>query len=80
MSNITNANGSAAQTIQIEQVKVPLDPITRARAKRMKYAFQLLIKVVQEQVGRPKSIEGLAYEDERQITLIEALFDEGSHA
>ena len=75
-----DANGSAAQTMQVEQVKVPLGPVTRARAKRMKDALQLLIKTVQEQVGRPKSIEGLAYEDERQIILLEALFNEGSHA
>ena len=66
--------------MQVEQVKVPLGPVTRARAKRMKDALQLLIKTVQEQVGRPKSIEGLAYEDERQIILLEASFKEGNHA
>ena len=73
-------NGSVAQTMQVEQVKVPLGPITRAHAKRLQDALQILIKAVQEQVGRPKCIEGLACENERQIILLEALFDEGSHA
>ena len=64
--------------MQVEQVKVPLGPVTRARAKKMKEALQLLVQAVQAQVGRPRSIEGLAYEDERQITLIDALLDEGN--
>ena len=59
-------------------MKVPLSPVTQARAKKMKEALQLLVQVVQAQVGRRRSIEGLAYEDERQITLIEALLDEGN--
>ena len=75
-----DANGSAAQTMQVEQLRVPLGPVTWARAKRLQDVLQRLIKAVQEQVGRPKCIEGLAYEDKRQIILLEALFDEGSHA
>ena len=42
----------------------------------MQEALQLLIQAVQAQVGRPRIIEGLACEDERQITLVEALDDE----
>ena len=53
-------------------MKVPLGPVTRARAKKMKEALQLL---VQAQVERPRPIEGRVYDDERQVTLIEALLD-----
>ena len=42
----------------------------------MKEALQLLVQAAQAQVGRPRPIEGLASENERQITLVEALLDE----
>ena len=66
--------------MQVEQVKVPLGPVTQACAKRMKDALQLLIQAVQVQVGKPKSIEGLTYEFGRQVTLLEALCNEWSNA
>ena len=46
-------------TLQVEQVKVPLDPMTRVSAKRLNEALQVLIKAIQEEVGVPETIEGL---------------------
>nr|XP_027063881.1 uncharacterized protein LOC113690241 [Coffea arabica] len=71
-----DAKENSEQTMQVEQVKVPLGPVTRAHAKKMKEALQLLVQAVQAQVERPGPIEGLASEDERQVTLVEALLEE----
>ena len=45
-------------TLQVEQVKVPLDPMMLAQAKRINDSLQL-VKAVQANVGVPKAIEGL---------------------
>ena len=56
-------------TMQVEQVKVPLDSMTRAWARKLNKALQVLIKAVQERVRVPKLIEGL--DDEELVNLIE---------
>ena len=54
-----------------DQVRVPLGPVTRARAKRFKESLQALVRSVQDQQGVHKNIEGL--EDAKQVvyTLIQ---------
>lgn len=61
--------------MQVEQVKIPLGPITRARVKKISKLLQTLVKFVQEQVGVPKAIEGL--DNSRIINVIK--FKEGGH-
>ena len=52
-------------TLQVEQVKVPLAPMTRARAKRINDSVQALVKVVQTNIGVLKATEEL--DNERSI-------------
>lgn len=57
--------------MHVEQVKVPLGPLTRARAKHMREALQTLVRAVQASVGEPRTIEGL--NESRQVTLLQVL-------
>ena len=57
--------------IQVEQVKVPLGPMTRARAKRLSEALQTLVRAVRESNGEPKAIEGL--NEAREVIFLEAI-------
>lgn len=54
--------------MHVEQVKVPLGPMTRARVKQMREVLQTLVRAVQVSVGEPKAIEGL--EESRRVILL----------
>ena len=60
--------------IQVEQVKVPLGPMTRARAKRLNETLQTLVRAIRESSGKPKAIEGL--NETRDITLLSAIHED----
>ncbi|XP_071933756.1 uncharacterized protein [Coffea arabica] len=64
-------NEEVDRAIQVEQVKVPLGPMTRARAKRLNDAMQILVRAAQDASGVPKAIEGL--NESRLVILIAAL-------
>ena len=51
-------------------VRVPLGPVTRARAKRFKESFQALVQNVQNQQGVHRNIEGLEGDNRVVFTLI----------
>ncbi|XP_071902760.1 uncharacterized protein [Coffea arabica] len=55
-------------TLQVEQLKVPLGPMKRARAKKVKESLQALVRAVQDQVGVPRAIEGM--EEARVINVL----------
>ena len=55
----------------MEQVKVPLGPMTRARAKRLSEALQTLVRAARESSGEPKAIEGL--NEAREVIFLEAI-------
>ena len=40
-------------------MKVPMNPVTHARAKKLKEALQVLIRAIQNQIGPYKHIEGI---------------------
>ena len=67
-------NGDHDQVIQ-----VPLGPVTRARAKKMRESLQALLCTIQERIGDDlKTIEGLENEDSIIYTLLQV--DEPSEA
>ncbi|XP_071916229.1 uncharacterized protein [Coffea arabica] len=67
-------NGDHDQVIQ-----VPLGPVTRARAKKMRESLQALVCTIQERIGDDlKTIEGLENEDSTIHTLLQV--DEPSEA
>ncbi|XP_071939832.1 uncharacterized protein [Coffea arabica] len=45
------------RAIQVEQVKVPLGPMTRARVKRLNETLQTLVRAARESSGESKAIE-----------------------
>ena len=53
------------------KIKVPLGPVTRVRAKRLREAFQGLVREVQSQEVVPKVIEGLEHDDLKLIYLVQ---------
>ena len=55
-----------------EQVRVPLGPVTRARAKRFKESLQALVRNVQDQQGVHRNIEGLEVANQVVYTMIQA--------
>ncbi|XP_071924861.1 uncharacterized protein [Coffea arabica] len=57
--------------IQVEQVKIPLGPMTRARTKRLYETLQTLVRAGQESSGEPKAIEGL--NETRLVVLVSAI-------
>ncbi|XP_071924840.1 uncharacterized protein [Coffea arabica] len=57
--------------IQVEQVKMPLGPMTRARTKRLNETLQTLVRAGQESSGEPKAIEGL--NEARLVVLVSAI-------
>ncbi|XP_071933190.1 uncharacterized protein [Coffea arabica] len=59
------------RAIQVEQVNVPLGPMTRARAKRLNDALQILVRAARDASEEPKAIEGL--NESRRVTLIPVL-------
>ena len=61
----------AVQSSSVDQVTVPLGPITSVRAKRLKESFQALMRAIQEQIGVPKSIERLDRGNSSFVTLIQ---------
>ena len=60
-----------------DQVRVPLGPVTRARAKHFKESLQTLVRNVQDQQGVHRNIEGLEVATRFSYTLIQA--NEGSN-
>ena len=55
-----------------DPVRVPLGPVTRARAKRFKEALQALVRAVQDQQGGQRVIEGLEGDNQVIYTMIQA--------
>ena len=55
-----------------DPVRVPLGPVTRARAKLFKESLQALVRVVQDQHGVHKDIEGLEKDNQAIYTLVQA--------
>ena len=55
-----------------DPVRVPLGPVTRSRAKLFKESLQALVRVVQDQHGVHKDIEGLEKDHWANYTLIQA--------
>ena len=55
-------------TLQVEQVKVPLGPMTHAQVKNVKELLQALVRAIQDQVGVPRAIEGM--EEARFINVL----------
>ena len=55
--NMQAVQGSSSSSV--DQVKVPIDPIARVRAKRFKDSLHALVRTIQEKVGTHKSIKGL---------------------
>ena len=55
-----------------EHVRVPLGPVTRARAKQFKESLQTLVHNIQDEQGAHRNLEGL--EDAKQVvyTMIQA--------
>mgnify|MGYP001585315373 CR=1 FL=1 len=52
--------------------RVPLGPVTHAWAKLFKESFQVLVRVVQDQHGVHKDIEGLERDNRAIYTMIQA--------
>nr|XP_027118594.1 zinc finger MYM-type protein 1-like [Coffea arabica] len=63
-----DANEQEAHGVQVDLVKVPQDPVTRARVKRFKESLQALVHAVQAQKKPP--IEGINMEDPCKTTKI----------
>ena len=55
-----------------DPVRVPLGPVTRARAKLFKESLQALVRIVQDQHGVHRDIEGLERDNQVIYTLIQA--------
>ena len=55
-----------------DPVRVPLDPVTRARAKHFKESLQTLVRNVQDQQGVHRDIEGLEGDNKVVYTMIQA--------
>ena len=64
----THTDEVESPTLQVEQVKVPLGPMTRTRANKVKESLQALVRAVQDQVGVPRAIEGM--EEARVINVL----------
>ena len=58
----------------MEQVKVPLGPMTRARVKRLNETLQTLVRAARESSGEPKAIEGL--NKARDVILLAAIHED----
>ena len=54
--------------VQIDPVKVPQGPVTRARSKRFKESLQALVRAIQTQEKPP--IEGIEFEDPGETTKV----------
>ena len=50
---------------------MPLGPVTRARAKKMREELQELVREVQSQVIIPKTIEGLEHEGTKVVHVVQ---------
>ena len=70
---MTLCDEKVERAIQVEQVKVPLGPMTRARVKRLNETLQTLVRAARKSSGEPKAIEGL---HEARLVLISALCEE----
>ncbi|XP_027181884.1 protein root UVB sensitive 1, chloroplastic-like [Coffea eugenioides] len=55
-----------------DPVRVPLGPVTRARAKRFKESLQAIVRSVQDQQGVHRDIEGLEGDNQVVYTMIQA--------
>ena len=55
-----------------DPVRVPLGPVTRARAKQFKESLQTLVRNVQDQQGVHRTIEGLESDNQVVYTLLQA--------
>ncbi|XP_071921799.1 uncharacterized protein [Coffea arabica] len=76
-TNLSQEGGNdetVESAILVEQVKVPLGPMTRARAKRLNETLQTLVRAIRESSGKPKAIEGL--NETRDITLLSAIHED----
>ncbi|XP_071901083.1 uncharacterized protein [Coffea arabica] len=62
------------RAIQVEQMKVPLGPMTRARAKRLNETLQTLVRAARESSGESKAIEGL--NEPRLVVLVLAITED----
>ena len=63
------------QEIPLAKVRVPLGPVTRARAKKMREELQGLVREVQSQEIVPKVIEGLEHEGSKVVHVIQVKED-----
>ncbi|XP_071914051.1 uncharacterized protein [Coffea arabica] len=73
-TNVSHEEGNGEEVeraIQVEHVKVPLGPMTRARAKRFNEALQILVRAARASSGEPKAIEGL--NEARYVILLAAI-------
>ena len=61
-------------------IRVPLGPVTRARAKRFKESLQTLVLNVQNQQGVHRSIESLDGDNQVVYTMIQAHEELSGHA
>ena len=66
-------NEEVESTIHVEQVKVPLGPMTWDRMKRLNETLQTLVRAARESSGEPKAIEGL--NEARDIILLSAIHE-----
>ena len=55
-----------------DPVRVPLGPVTRAQAKFFKESLQALVRIVQDQHGVHREIEGLEGDNQVIYTTIQA--------
>nr|XP_027076021.1 uncharacterized protein LOC113699863 [Coffea arabica] len=60
--------------IQVEQVKVPLGPMTRVRTKRLNETLQTLVRAARESSGEPRAIERL--NETRDVVLLSAIHED----
>ena len=63
-----------------DPIRVPLDPVTRARTKRFKESFQALVRNVQNQQGVYRNIEGLDGDNQVVYTMIQPHEESSGHA
>ena len=63
-----------------DPVRVPLGPVTRARAKRFKESLQTLVRNVQDQQGVHRNIEGLDGDNQVVYTMIQTHEKSSGHA
>ena len=56
-----------------DQVLVPVGPITRARAKKLKEQLNTLVHVVRESIEGSKMVEDLNQEEHSIVTLLQVI-------